>query len=278
MIMPIRQIAEKRTFSNKCKHCRLASLCLPANIEKNTLKKLSELKFNSRVLKPGEYLCRQGESSKSLFALRSGLLKSFTTKSDGQEYIMGFHGPSELFGWEGIDDKQKSLSIIALDHTNVCEIPLERLESLSNQIPGLHIQLMKLTSQRIRRDNLNLLRTSAEQRVASFLLQQSEQNTILGYPFYVCNLKMTHQDIANYLRIAPETISRTFRTLQKKGLLQAIRKKVILKDIDALKQVAEFDIDYAGPSNADLPQDSDATEKPAFNLMDEFDEEDIAFE
>jgi len=273
MIMPIKQIAEKRAFSNKCKYCRLANLCLPANVDKNTLKKLSELKFNSRVLKPGEYLCRQGELTKSLFILRSGLLKSFTTKSDGQEYIMGFHGPSELFGWEGIDEKQKSHSILALDHTNVCEIPLERLASLSSQIPGLHTQLMNLASQRIRRDNLNLLRTSAEQRVASFLLQLSEQNSILGYPFYICNLKMTHQDIANYLRIAPETISRTFRALQKKGLLKSVRKKVILNDIDALKQIAEFDIDYVGPTNADLP-------KKEYHraLIEDFDEEEMAFE
>lgn len=272
MIMPIKHVAEKRSFSNKCKHCRLASLCLPAGIDKNLLKKLTELKFNSRVLKPGEYLCRQGEMTKNLFALRSGLLKSFTTKSDGQEYIMGFHGPSELFGWEGIDEEQKSLSVIALDHTNVCEIPIERLASLGSQIPGLHTQLMKLTSKRIRRDNLNLLRTSAEQRLASFLLQLSEQNSILGYPFYICNLKMTHQDIANYLRIAPETISRTFRALQKKGVLKSIRKKVFINDIDRLKQIAEFDIDYVGPTNADIPQENTNT------AFEDYGEEEMAFE
>lgn len=254
MIMPIKQIADKRSFSNKCKYCRLASLCLPANVEKNTLKKLAELKFNSRILKPGEYLCRQGESQKNLYTLRSGFLKSYITKSDGQEYIMGFHASPELFGWEGIDETQKSLSIVALDHSNICEIPLEKLTTISALIPGLEKQLLHMVSRRIRRDNLNLLRTSAEQRLASFLLQISEQNTLLGYPFYQCRLQMTHQDIANYLRIAPETISRSFRALQKKGLIKSVRKKVIINDIDTLKHIAEFDIDYKGPTNADLPQ------------------------
>ena len=255
MIMPVKQVVDKRSFSNKCKYCRISTLCLPAKVEKKTLKKINELKFNSRVLKPGEYLCRQGELSKNLFALRSGLLKSFTTKADGQEYIMGFHAPPELFGWEGIDQSQKSLSIIALDHSNVCEIPLEKLATVGALIPGLEAQILHLVSQRIRRDNLNLLRTSAEQRVASFLLQLSEQNSLLGYPFYLCRLKMTHQDIANYLRIAPETISRTFRTLQKKGLIKAVRKKIFLNDIDGLKHIAEFDIDYVGPTNQDIPRD-----------------------
>lgn len=272
MIMPVKQIAEKRSFSNKCKYCRLASLCLPANIEKKALKKLTELTFNSRVLKPGEYLCRQGEKTKSLFTLRSGLLKSFITKSDGQEYIMGFHSPSELFGWEGIDELQKSHSIVALDHTNVCEIPLEKMASLLSMTPGLETQLLKMMSQRVRRDNLNLLRTSAEQRVASFILQLAEQNIRLGYPFYQCQLKMTHQDIANYLRIAPETISRTFRALQKKGIIQAIRKKVVIHDIDQLKLVAEFDIDYVGPTNQDLPQTNTQ------HISDALDEEDLVFE
>lgn len=272
MIMPVKHVAEKRSFSNKCKYCRLASLCLPATIEKKSLKKMSDLKFNSRVLKPGEYLCRQGEKTKNLFILRSGSLKSFITKSDGQEYIMGFHESSELFGWEGIDELQKSLSIVALDHTNVCEIPLEKLSTIADIIPNFQAQLMKMMSRRIRRDNLNLLRTSAEQRVASFILQLAEQNLLLGYPFYQCQLKMTHQDIANYLRIAPETISRTFRAIQKKGLINVIRKKVIIHDIDALKQVAEFDIDYVGPTNQDLPQDNSK------HLMDAIDEEEFAFE
>lgn len=268
MIMPVKQVVDKRSFSNKCKYCRISTLCLPSKVEKKTLKKINELKFNSRVLKPGEYLCRQGELTKNLYALRSGLLKSFTTKADGQEYIMGFHSPPELFGWEGIDQSQKSLSIVALDHSNVCEIPLEKLSTVSALIPGLETQIMHLVSQRIRRDNLNLLRTSAEQRVASFILQLSEQNTLLGYPFYICRLKMTHQDIANYLRIAPETISRTFRTLQKKGLIKAIRKKIFLNDIDGLKRVAEFDIDYIGPSNEDIPRDSFEAEFDEETLVD----------
>ena len=270
MIMPIKQIAENRAFSNKCKHCRLANHCLPGHVDKQTLNKLVELKFHSRVLKPGEYLCRQGEETKSLFTLRSGLLKSFTTKSDGQEYVMGFHGPPELFGWEGIDKSQKSHSIIALDHANVCEIPLEQLETLTAQIPGLEKQLLQMVSRRIRRDNLNLLRTSAEQRVASFLVQLSEQNTLLGFPFYQFQLKMTHQDIANYLRIAPETISRTFKLLQSKDVIQAQRRKIVIKNMDALKQVAELDIDYQGPTNADLPK-----EKSIRFLGDLFDEEDL---
>ncbi len=255
MIMPVKQVVDQRSFSNKCKYCRLSTLCLPAQVDQQQLKKISELKFNSRVLKPGEYLCRQGELTKNLYALRSGLLKSFTTKADGQEYIMGFHSSPEMFGWEGIDPSQKSLSIIALDHSNVCEIPLEKLATLSGLIPGLEMQVLHLVSQRIRRDNFNLLRTSAEQRVASFLLQLSEHNSLLGYPFYLCKLTMTHQDIANYLRIAPETISRTFRMLQKKGLIKAIRKKVFINDIDGLKRIAEFDIDYAGPTNADIPRE-----------------------
>lgn len=269
MIMPVKQVVDKRSFSNKCKYCRISTLCLPAKIDNKALKKIAELKFNSRVLKPGEYLCRQGELSKNLYALRSGLLKSFTTKADGQEYIMGFHGPPELFGFEGIDTSQKTLSIIALDHSNVCEVPLEKLASITALVPGLETQILHLVSKRIRRDNLNLLRTSAEQRVASFLLQLSEQNSLLGYPFYLCRLKMTHQDIANYLRIAPETISRTFRTLQKKGLIKAIRKKIFLNDIDGLKRVAEFDIDYEGPTNADIPREQLEAD------FEEFDEETV---
>lgn len=247
MIMPVKQVVETRTYSNKCKYCRIAHFCLPAKIDKKSLKMLGTLHFNSRVLKPGEYLCRQGEHSKYLYALRSGLLKSVTTKKDGQEFIMGFHSPPELFGWESIDEGQKSVSIIALDHANVCEIPVDKIAEITSNIPEIERQIFSMVSLRIRRDNFNLLRGSSEQRVASFLLQLSEYNTLLGYPYYLCRLKMTHQDIANYLRIAPETISRTFKVLQSKKLIKVVRKKVFLNDIDKLRLLAEFDED-------DLPQ------------------------
>ena len=224
--------------ANKCRHCRIAHLCLPSGIDKRALKTVTELQFTSRLLDPGEHLIRQGEKSASLFLIRSGLLKSYFIRADGHEFIMNFHLPPELFGWEGTDETQRSYAIMALDFTNVCEIPLAQLTSLTQTHPEIQQQLYQFITQRISHDNTAFLRTTAQQRVVSFLLNLARQYKRLGYPYYLCRLVMTHQDIANYLRIAPETISRIFKNLQKEELITVHKKKIYLNNIKALEVIA----------------------------------------
>jgi len=229
----------KRT--NFCAQCRVSKLCITADIDKTTLRKLDNLRFTSRTLSPGETLCQQGQLQNHLYAVRSGVLKSYVNQADGKEFVLGFYLPSEIFGLEGLDDEHLSTTIVALDHCNVCEIPLENWEQLVGQIPGLGIQLLRMVSQKIRFDNYKVLKTTVEQRVANFLLQLTNFYQKLGFPNYLCQLPMPHLDIANYLRIAPETISRTFRQLQKKEVIRvskSSKRKIYITDFNQLKSLA----------------------------------------
>lgn len=226
---------------NKCKHCRISHLCLTANIQKKLLKQYEQFAFKSRLLEPGEHLIRQGERRTALYAIRSGILKSFTTSESGKDYVMGFHLPPDLFGWEAISEKTSTVSTVALDHTNVCEIPLTQLLELIRTVPEMELQFLQLVSQRIHRGNMGLLRTTVEQRVASFLLRLAENYTMLGYPYYLCKMLMTHQDIANFLRIAPETISRSLKSLQQRKIISVTKQNIYLNDIQTLRELAATD-------------------------------------
>ncbi len=231
-------IVKNKSHTNQCSQCRISHLCLPATINKKLLQLSDEFIFNSRVLNPGEHLCHQGEKHEHLYMLRSGLLKSYINQENGDEFVMYFHLPPELFGWEGIDEEQLSFSIVALDYSNVCEIPLKKFELLIAQHPELQTQLFKLVNQTIRNNNIAMLKTTAEQKVSTFILLLSKHYKSLGYPHYHCQLSMTHQDIANYLRIAPETISRTLHQLQDRGLIKVYRKKIYINNIAELKRVS----------------------------------------
>lgn len=242
MIFPITPIVSRHEHHNKCKHCHIANLCLPAKVDKNILKEMDMLKFNAKLLKPGQHLCRQGEYTDKLYAIRTGILKSYYTKPDGTEYIMGFHMTPDLFGWEGIDNTQLSMSIVALDNTNVCEIPIAQLTTLFSKMPGLETRLFQMISQRIKHNNLAQLRSTSEQRVADFLLQLNEHYERLGFTKMVYKLPMAHQDVANYLRIAPETFSRTLRNLQTKKIIKTSRKKVSILDVLQLREIAEVGV------------------------------------
>jgi CRP/FNR family transcriptional regulator, anaerobic regulatory protein len=231
-------ITNRKPHTNQCSQCRISHLCLPAMLNKQLLQQSDEFIFNSRVLNPGEHLCHQGEKHSHLYLLRSGLLKSYINQENGDEFVMYFHLPPELFGWEGIDEEQLSFSIVALDYSNVCEIPLKQIESLIAKHPELQTQIFKLVNQTIRNNNIAMLKTTAEQKVSTFILLLSKHYKSLGYPHYHCQLSMTHQDIANYLRIAPETISRTLHQLQNRGLIKVYRKKIHINNIAELKRVS----------------------------------------
>ena len=230
----------KNDRSSACQHCPHATYCLPSQVPHTPIL-LNDFQFPSRALKRGEHLCYQGEHLKNLYIIRAGLLKSTITKKNGEEYIMGFYFPPDLFGWEGIDETHRSIAITAIDQSNICVIPTEKMFSLTQQIPTLGTQLLKMISHRIHQDNIALLRTSAHQRVATFLLQLTLRYQQMGFAKNHCHLLMTHQDIANYLRITPNTISRIFHAWQKKKLIQIERHLIYLLDIPNIVMIAEMD-------------------------------------
>lgn len=233
-------VAQARQQSNQCNICQISHMCLTARLDKTILSHMNQLQFKGHLLKPGQHLYWQGDQLNSLYLIRSGILKSYTILEDGREYIMGFHLPPDLFGWEGIvDGFPPRVSVVALDHSNICEIPLSTLERLVREIPQINAQLLRMVSKRVAAANQALLRCSAQQRVANFIVQLALQYRQLGYPEDVCNLMMTQQDIANYLRMTPETICRIIRRLVKDSILQVTRKKIFILDFKKLEEYAK---------------------------------------
>lgn len=213
---------------NICQQCRHAAHCLPLD------KQLQALQFSARILKRGEYLHYQGQQSPHLYIIRAGSLKSYTIKSNGEEFVMGFYFPPDLFGWENINAHQQSISIVALEQSNICIIPTEKMFSLTQQIPTLGNQLLQMVSRRIQQDNIALLRTSAQQRIATFLLQLK-----MRYQHSCFQLMMTHQDIANYLRMTGSTISRILNEWEKKKIIQIEKHKMTLLNYAEIEMMAE---------------------------------------
>lgn len=86
-----------------CKDCSLSALCLPLSLNLEDMNALDDIVKRGRPLKKGEFLFRQGDGFGSVFAVRSGALKTFSVTDSGEEQITGFHLPSELVGMSGMD-------------------------------------------------------------------------------------------------------------------------------------------------------------------------------
>lgn len=236
----------RSTHQAHCKDCSLAMLCLPLSMDLNDLNALDEIVKRSRPLKKGEFLFRQGDTFNSVYAVRSGSLKTFSITDCGEEQITGFHLPSEFVGLSGMDTDNYPVSAIALETTSICEIPFDRLDDLSASLPQLRRQLMRIMSREIRDDQqmmLLLSKKTADERIATFLVNLSARFRSRGYSPYQFRLAMSRNEMGNYLGLAVETVSRVFTRFQQSSLLSAEGKEIHILNLIELCALAGGSID-----------------------------------
>ncbi|XKH59713.1 fumarate/nitrate reduction transcriptional regulator Fnr [Halomonas sediminis] len=225
-----------------CQTCSLSSLCLPLALELEHMDQFDSIIRRRAPLKKGEPLFRQGDVFTSVFAVRSGSLKQVTTEGNGSDQLTNFYLPSELVGLDGINEATYPGSIIALETTTVCEIPFDRLDLLSEQLPELRGQLYRSMSKELREDRrmMRLLsRKTADQRLASFLITLSERFRRRGYSPYSFRLSMSRADIGNYLGLAVETVSRILSRFQSQKVVSVSGREVNVLDMPALIALSE---------------------------------------
>ncbi|HSH49143.1 MAG TPA: fumarate/nitrate reduction transcriptional regulator Fnr [Halomonas sp.] len=226
----------------RCQNCSLSSLCLPLALELEDMSQFDAIIRRRSPLKRGAVLFRQDDTFTSVYAVRSGSLKQVTTEGSGDDQLTNFYLPSELIGLDGIDGQTYPGSVIALETTTVCEIPFDRLDSLSEDLPELRTQLFRSMSKEMRDDRrmMRLLsRKTADQRLATFLAGLSDRFRRRGYSPYSFRLSMSRADIGNYLGLAVETVSRILSRFQQQALVSVSGREVHILDLETLLEVAE---------------------------------------
>ncbi len=221
-----------------CAECSLYRLCLPMGLEDEDLDKLDAMLKRPRPLRRGDHLFRTNDSFRSIFAVRSGSIKTYTPCEDGTEQVIGFHLPGELVGLDAIEEDRHICSAKILETTSVCELPYNRLFDLSKDIPSLQRHFLRLMSRELGRDEHMLLllgKATAEERLATFLVNLSQRFKARGFSEMEFNLSMSRHDIGNYLGLAVETVSRMFSRLQDDGVVTVHRKNIQIHDLSRLQ-------------------------------------------
>lgn len=224
-----------------CHDCSLYPLCLPTGINGDELKLLDDIIKRRTPLKRGEHLFQVGQPFQAIYAVRSGSIKTYSPTEDGLEQVTGFHLPGELLGLDAINTREHPCAAKALETTSLCEIPFDKLGELSNRIPSLQQQLLKIMSKEILHDQSLLMllgKKSAEERLAALLISLSNRYAARGFSPTEFNLSMSRNDIGNYLGLAVETVSRLFTRFQEDRLLSVQRKFIKILDLERLHSAA----------------------------------------
>jgi CRP-like cAMP-binding protein len=176
----------------------------------------------------------ENEPADYLYKVVSGSVRTYKILSDGRRQIGGFYMPGDIFGLEFA--YEHTLSAEAITDAKVLVVKRSTLNALAGHDASIARQLFALTACELRRvqDRILLLIKSAQERVASFLLEMSERvsgaNSI--------ELPMSRQDIADYLGLTIETVSRTLTSLECSAAIEVpTSRRIVLRNRLALSRM-----------------------------------------
>lgn len=221
-----------------CGTCAFAPVCLPGGYDKTALARLHMIIEHVGPFPAGTHAFRVGDPFTAVYAVRAGTVKTYVVDDEGREQVLGFHLPGELVGLNAIHPQRYPCNAVALDEVTLCRFSFSAMAALATQVPDLQAKLFDLLSADIARSAVLAGDYSADERIASFLLGLSERFAARGYSPRRFRLTMSRTDIANYLRLATETVSRVLQRFDHDGLVAVDRREIELVAPDRLKHLA----------------------------------------
>lgn len=221
-----------------CSNCNLRELCMPVGLNPEEMARIDEVISTRRKVRRKTPLFRNGEKFHALYAIRTGVFKTSVTAEDGRDQVTGFQMAGEIVGLDGIVGDHHTCDAIALEDSEVCVLPFDRIGELSREVGALQHHLHRIMSREIVREHgvMLLLGTMrAEERLAAFLLNLVQRLQARGFSKSELVLRMTRQEIGSYLGLKLETVSRTFSRFAEEGLIAVHQRHVRILDTDKLR-------------------------------------------
>lgn len=226
---------------SKCAECRFSSMCLVRGLDPDQVGRFDGIVKRHRVARDA-HLYRIGQPFTSLYAIHFGHFKTAQVDRRGAQQVTGFAMSGDLLGLDGIAGGRHPCGAVALEDSEVCEIPFERLRELFGRIPPLLEHFHCLMSQEIQREQAVMLvlgNMRAEQRFACFLLNLSARYAERGYSPVSFQLRMSRDDIGGYLGLTIESVSRLVAKFRNNGWIRLDNRNLEILDRPSLEALTE---------------------------------------
>lgn len=241
MLLPATRRTEQMPADHPCRDCdvRIASLCGVLDcVDLARMRKLG----GAMSLEPGQPLFHEGDGATRVYTLTKGALRLYKLLPDGRRQVTGFLFPGDFLGIAV--DEEYPFSAEALGASELCWSPRNRFSEFVEDHPELERELYHVAAHELsaaQQQMVALGRKTAEERLASFfldLLKRAEK--ISGRPERMVDLPMDRSDIADYLGLTKETVSRILALLKRKRLLRLeTLNRIEILDREGLAEVAE---------------------------------------
>lgn len=224
-----------------CVQCPAQQVCPWGNLEAADRKRLEQVINRPGVFRAGRRLFHAGESLRSLFILRSGCVKAWNITDTGEEHVIRFHMPGDVLGLGSICSGVYDCNAMSLDTCSLCELPYTKFQRMAERVPSLNVVLLKMMSREIQEEErTTLLRghRSAPAKISAFLCRLADSFASRGFSGSEFNLSMGRREIADYLGLALETVSRTLTQLDNDGALSVKGRRILVRDREHLESLA----------------------------------------
>jgi CRP/FNR family transcriptional regulator, anaerobic regulatory protein len=233
------QVHDPHDAVDPCSICEARALSVCNAVPNSDVARLSSIVVVTDVA-AGQGFIAEGEPATSFFNITAGTAKLFKLLPDGRRQITGFIGPGQFLGLAVSDTY--AFSAEAIEPVRYCRFKRAALRTLLDDFPLMEKRLLEVASNELvaaQEQMLLLGRKTARERLASFLLTQSRRGMPSGHARRQFRLPMTRIDIADYLGLTIETVSRTFTRLNAERSIDIVAQSaVVIRDPAGLEAIA----------------------------------------
>ena len=214
--------------SVSCINCHFKKLCLPSGVDNHLVRR--------RSYQRGDVLFSEADTLGHFHAVYAGAFKYVYTTTEGEEQITHFFLPDDVAGLDAVYTRQPCAQAVAMTQSSVCSVPIAPLMQHIADQPHMQMALLALMSGHLKQ-HVQLIQhyRNADQRVAAFLLKLLWVDQQRGNTRSAFKMPMSRKEMANYLQLTPETVSRTFTSLQANSWLKVSGRHVEVCDQVALE-------------------------------------------
>ncbi|MFV7235928.1 MULTISPECIES: Crp/Fnr family transcriptional regulator [Flavobacterium] len=227
---------------SKCEQCIVREFSSLKALTKDELLQLSDCK-TSYTIKKGEVIFEEGENVNGIYCVKDGICKLTKLSPNGKDHIVKLVTKGELLGQRSmISDEPVNLSAVALEDMEVCFIPKSEVMSFFDKNNQFSMNVMKTICGDLKEadDNMvNLAQKTVKERLAETLLYlhdtfgKNEDNSL--------KVQLSRDELASMIGTATESCIRLLSDFNKLGLIELTGKKIVLKEINKLKKMADYD-------------------------------------
>ena len=225
---------------SRCLRCTASDVLRWAGLPELASTQTDAITFALRRVHAEQTLLHEGQAFENLYLVSGGSFKDVQIDIEGYEQVLGFAIHGDVLGLDGLGRDRHASGAVALEDSTVVVMPFAELLAHSHCCAALERLLHKATgTELLRRADTQYLMSapSSEVRVARFVLQLAQRQRAVGHSERRLRLFMTRRDIASYLGVAHETVSRALTALVQDGCIAVSHRDIEITDETGLREL-----------------------------------------